>query len=114
MSFRPGQSGNPGGRPKGLTKFREALEAANTPELLVKVLKRGLENSDVEIALEAFDRAAAYLYGRPERMESEGNTMNVAILPNPMDHHAARIAMGLEPRQLTQPDDDTDVISEVS
>jgi len=63
--FGPGSSGNPGGRPRGIREYREALEVAGTPELLVEVLLRGLRDEDIRVALEAFDRAAAYLYGRP-------------------------------------------------
>jgi Family of unknown function (DUF5681) len=68
--FVPGVSGNPGGRPKGLREFREALEAANVPQLMIDVLLRGLVHEDMEIALAAYDRAAAYLYGRPGAQES--------------------------------------------
>ena len=67
--FAPGVSGNPGGRPKGLRDFREALEAADVPERMVQVLLRGLSHEDAEIALAAYDRAAAYLYGRPGSFE---------------------------------------------
>ena len=69
--FPPGVSGNPGGRPKGLREFREALEAADAPQLMIQALLRGLTHEDVEIALAAYDRTAAYLYGRPGAMESE-------------------------------------------
>ena len=69
--FAPGASGNPGGRPKGLREFREALEAADASQLMIQVLLRGMVDADVEIALAANDRAAAYLYGRPGAMESE-------------------------------------------
>jgi hypothetical protein len=68
--FQPGVSGNPGGRPKGLREHREALAAAGAPELMVQMLLRGLMHEDIEIALETYDRAAAYLYGRPGAPES--------------------------------------------
>jgi len=48
---------------------REALEAAGTAELLIKVLLRGLRDEDIRVALEAYDRAAGYLYGRPGTLE---------------------------------------------
>ena len=64
MAAEPGVSGNPGGRPKGLREFREALEAADVPQLMFQVLCRGLVHESMEIALAAYDRAAAYLYGR--------------------------------------------------
>jgi hypothetical protein len=68
-------SGNPGGRPKGLREFREALEAADAPQLMIQVLLRGLVDADVQIALAAYDRAAAYLYGRPGALESPPEAM---------------------------------------
>ena len=37
---------------------------------MIQVLLRGLADDDVEIALAAYDRAAAYLYGRPGAPES--------------------------------------------
>jgi hypothetical protein len=36
---------------------------------LVEVLLRGLRDDDIRVALEAYDRAAAYLYGRPGTLE---------------------------------------------
>ena len=101
MRFKPGQSGNPGGRPKGLTEFRRALEEADVPAKMVKVVQRGMDSEDIEVALAAFDRAAAYLYGRPGALEA-GPSFNVAVLPSPMDHNAARIAMGLPPKELSE------------
>jgi hypothetical protein len=68
--FAPGSSGNPGGRPRGIRQYREALEEAGTPELLVEVLLRGLRDEDIRVALETYDRAAAYLYGRPGTLET--------------------------------------------
>jgi len=35
---------------------------------MVQVLLRGLAHEDVEVALAAYDRAAAYLYGRPGQL----------------------------------------------
>jgi hypothetical protein len=72
--FPPGVSGNPGGKRKGLREFREALEAADAPNRMVQVLLRGLADEDVEIALAAYDRAAAYLYGRPGTVETESTS----------------------------------------
>ena len=71
--FAPGSSGNPGGRPRGIRQYREALEEAGKPELLVEVLLRGLRDDDIRVALEAYDRAAAYLYGRPGALETAPN-----------------------------------------
>ena len=74
--FAPGSSGNPGGRSRGIRQYREALEEAGAPELLVEVLLRGLRDEDIHVALEAYDRAAGYLYGRPGTLETraEGPT----------------------------------------
>jgi hypothetical protein len=73
--FALGSSGNPGGRPRGVRHYREALEEAGAPELLVEVLLRGLRASDIWVAFEAYDRAAAYLYGRPGTLEMGPNMM---------------------------------------
>lgn len=68
--FPPGVSGNPGGRPKGLREFREALDAAGVDELMLQVLVDALKHTDIRVRLEALDRVAAYKYGRPGAQES--------------------------------------------
>jgi len=86
--FPPGVSGNPGGRPKGLREFREALEAADAPQLMIQALLRGLTHEDVEIALAAYDRTAAYLYGRPGALESVPEAMRAHTGPPTADELA--------------------------
>jgi len=67
--FAPGASGNPGGRPKGIRELREALEAGGAPEKMAKVILDGLTHEDIRVRLEAFDRAADRLYGRPGTLD---------------------------------------------
>ena len=52
---------------------------------MVQVLLRGLMHEDVEIALAAFDRAAAYLYGRPGALESVPEAMRAHTGPPTVD-----------------------------
>jgi len=68
--FPSGTSGNPGGRPKGIREFREALEAGGAAELMAKVILDGLAHEDIRVRLEAFDRAADRMYGRPGLLEA--------------------------------------------
>jgi len=55
---------------------------------MVQVLLRGLMHEDVEIALAAFDRAAAYLYGRPGALESVPEAMRAHTGPPTADELA--------------------------
>lgn len=87
----------PGGRPKGIREYREALEAADAPRLMIEVLLRGLAHEDIRVALEAYDRAAAYLYGRPGTTEAALSHALPYGLPTPETlAQAQRILMGEE------------------
>ena len=64
--FKPGQSGNPGGRPKGLAaKAREYADRA------LEVIAEALEDADPKVRLaaakEVFDRG----YGKPVSMTAD-------------------------------------------
>jgi hypothetical protein len=66
--FKPGQSGNPGGMPKGTrdlrNKVREALDAAFTEDgrdLLVDAIKAGVQTGDST----CLKLAADYRWGKP-------------------------------------------------
>lgn len=56
--FRPGQSGNPGGRPKGFTELREAARTHTKTalETLVAILKTGSDSAKVAAATAILDR----------------------------------------------------------
>ena len=55
---------------------------------MIQVLLRGLADDDVEIALAAYDRAAAYLYGRPGALESVAEAMRAHTGPPTEDEVA--------------------------
>lgn len=63
--FEPGQSGNPGGRPRGYSAFRESIRSL-TPEAL-DALRESLANPRTRLsaALAIFD----YGWGRPQAPE---------------------------------------------
>ena len=67
--FAPGASGNPGGRPKGLREFREALEASGTLQEAHRVLDRAVRSKDIRIAVDAAKFVVTYAYGRPAAQE---------------------------------------------
>jgi hypothetical protein len=47
-----GPSPNPGGRPKGLLRFREELEASCGDDI-IQVIKEALQDEDVRVRLDA-------------------------------------------------------------
>src|SRR3974377_1811068 len=61
--FKPGQSGNPSGRPKGI----EALARVHTTEALA-VLARALSDEDTRVAVSAAGMLLAYGWGRPKQV----------------------------------------------
>ena len=63
--FKPGQSGNPSGRPKGLADLR--AQCRELTPLVLKKLKRVLRHADSHAALVAAAKLVlAYGYGAPE------------------------------------------------
>lgn len=66
MTFKPGQSGNPGGRPKGL-----AARARELGDRALDVIREGLDDPDPKVKLaaakEVFDRG----WGKPVQMTAD-------------------------------------------
>jgi hypothetical protein len=80
--FQPGQSGNPGGRPKGLVKLRELLiEKYETR--CVDGLNELLVDDDPRVRLETIKHIQSYLYGKPtqsvEMSGPEGAPVSISI-----------------------------------
>lgn len=66
--FKPGQSGNPGGRPKGSSEWTELLKE-KTPEVLQKLF--ALTDSDKQqIALKAIEIVLSYALPKPKQEQS--------------------------------------------
>jgi len=61
--FQPGQSGNPGGRPKGEAKVREA--ARQHTEAAIAVLAAALEDPDKRIQIKAAEVLLDRGWGKP-------------------------------------------------
>jgi hypothetical protein len=61
--FQPGQSGNPGGRPRGAKAFQAAL--LRKRRKVSEVINRGLGSSDIDVALKAADLVCRYICPRP-------------------------------------------------
>src|SRR5688572_6726077 len=62
--FKPGQSGNPGGRPKLTSEFRE-LCRANTPEYIAELERLALKGKREATRTRALNLLLAYGWGRP-------------------------------------------------
>ena len=73
--FRPGQSGNPSGRPKSATGLRELLVAQYGPDagVLVERLEKLSTGKNLRLALQATELLLAYHVGKPE------NSLNVDV-----------------------------------
>lgn len=68
-SFKPGQSGNPGGRPSTRRAMLQAdLEATFTPDLRQKVLMKLIRDA-VKGDHDARTLLLAYAYGKPVEMQ---------------------------------------------
>jgi hypothetical protein len=88
--FRSGQSGNPGGRPKGERSVREIAQqhTAAAMETLVAVMQTGKNSERVQAATALLDRG----WGKPtQSVEMSGDrTTLVDLLVSLNDNHAVR------------------------
>lgn len=65
MPFQPGQSGNPGGRPKGEAKVREA--AREHTEAALAVLVGALSDEDARVRIKAAETLLDRGWGKPKQ-----------------------------------------------
>jgi hypothetical protein len=86
--FKPGQSGNPGGRPKKLTQPLEDFLARKDKKgrqyaqlLIAAMVKRAISRSDT-LVKEIFDRVEGRILPAEETSGSRGNTIIIDI-PRP-------------------------------
>jgi hypothetical protein len=95
MPFQPGQSGNPGGRPRGLTEVRDLARAHTTLAIstLAQIAARGSsEAARIASAIALLDRG----WGRP--------AVSIELHEPDPDDLAARFAIAQEQtRQLLAP-----------
>lgn len=78
-SFKPGQSGNPGGRPKGLGEFREMMRERLTEKAVAALerhLARGVVGAD---AVRSAVEALAFAWGRPAQAVEMSGPEGAAI-----------------------------------
>jgi HEAT repeat protein len=71
MAFQPGQSGNPGGRPKGEAKVRDAARAQT--DAAIGVLVAALEDEDARVRLKAAEVLLDRGWGKPSQTVDIGN-----------------------------------------
>ncbi len=86
MVFKPGESGNPGGRPKGQSELTELLRQRIPAERLVGALDALIEAGDPKATLYAIDRQL----GKPaQSIQISGD-----------EDKPLHALIGVEPRQL--------------
>lgn len=61
--FQPGQSGNPGGQPKGLSEFKQAMR--DLSPRAVDLIKAALESGEPEREQWAVDQVLNRAWGKP-------------------------------------------------
>ena len=65
MTFRPGESGNPGGRPRAVVAIRELVQAKG-PDLVERLMTMALaDNTEDRVRIECIKVLLDRGYGRP-------------------------------------------------
>lgn len=78
MTFKPGQSGNPGGRPKGYADFREQCRKLS-PKVVARLTKL-LAGKDDRLALDAGKALLEHAWGKPpQAVTGEGGEGSVTL-----------------------------------
>lgn len=88
MGFKPGESGNPGGRPKKDNPIVEMARAAS-PEAFAEIIRLARESKDEKIRLQASERIIERGYGKAaqavELSGSDGEPLKIGITFNLKD-----------------------------
>lgn len=71
MVFKPGQSGNPNGRPKLDPRIREMFEAKG--EEAFHVISKHMNSEDERVSLAAAEKLMDRAYGKPAQQLDLGN-----------------------------------------
>lgn len=77
MKFVKGQSGNPGGRPKGLLEFKRECEQRSTRAL--ELLDDAIGQGPSPVAIEAAKLLLAYAWGKPTQTVDVTGDLNLSI-----------------------------------
>lgn len=79
--FQPGQSGNPGGRAKGLRQYLRELYGEDAKPLIDQLTDLREHCKDPRIRLEAAKLLLAYHSGQPQaQLELSGQTVGASIV----------------------------------
>jgi hypothetical protein len=74
MGWKPGQSGNPGGRPRARFDL-QALARERTPEAIATLVRIMRQKSNLTASTRATEILLAYGWGRPESASAVFNVM---------------------------------------
>lgn len=88
MAFKPGESGNPGGRPKKDTTIVDLARAAS-PQAIAKIIELANNSSDPKIQIQACREILDRGYGKAaqavELSGSDGEPLKIGITFNLKD-----------------------------
>lgn len=77
--FKPGQSGNPGGRPKGFNELVEIARAA-TPKAMKELVRLSEHGKTEAIKLKAIEMLLDRGWGKPQQVVEHGGTDGGPVL----------------------------------
>lgn len=92
MPFKPGESGNPGGRPKGEAAFRERCRQA-VDELVIERWINEVRGGG-EDWMAAAEKLAAYGYGKPTDKHEHSGPDGAPLLPPMSREEVLRVLDG--------------------